>query len=102
MLAINIATLRLLIGTVGATFAHTLVDTYAEPGQSLVDILLCAGHEAAAVSVLDTQDHVASMTTGEEIIKESGAHTADMQWPCGRRCETHPYFSLHNDRPFYN
>ena len=54
MLAINITTLALLIRSVGATFAHTLVDADSEPNQGLVDIVFGSGHKALRVGIFDT------------------------------------------------
>ena len=44
----------LLVGAVGSAFAYAFVYAYAEPGQSLVDILLGSRHESLRVGVLDT------------------------------------------------
>ena len=61
MLAIDVAALALLIGAVGATFAHTLVDADAEPCERFVDIFLGAGHEPAAVGSTKRSWSVSSM-----------------------------------------
>ena len=95
--AVDVAALALLVGAVGATLAHTLVDLYAEPGQGFVDILLRSGHESLRVGVLDAENHVAAVAAREEIVIESGADASDVERPRGRGGESHSYFTVHSE-----
>ena len=93
--AVDVAALRLPVRTVGAPFAHTLVDAYAEPCQRLVDVVFGSRHEAVAVGVLDAEYHVAPVLAGEQVVVERGAYPADVQRACGRRRESYSYLAVH-------
>ena len=68
MLAVYVAALALLVGSVCTAFAHTFIDLYAQPCEGLVDILLGSGYEALRVGVLDAEYHVATMTAGKQVV----------------------------------
>ena len=72
-----------------------LIDADAEPCERLVDVVFRAGDEATAVGVLDAQNHLSAVGTREKVIVEGSADTAYVKRPCGRRCESHPYWSFH-------
>ena len=78
ILLVDVATLALAVGTLVATEGHALVELDAEPAERLDDVLLGAGHEAVAVGVFNTEDEVAAMLTGKEIVVQGRAHTANM------------------------
>ena len=42
------------------------------------------------------ENKIAVMLTGEEIIEQSGAHSANMQSPSGTGRKTHPNFSFYH------
>ncbi len=77
--AVDIAALALLVRTIIATLAYTLVDLYAEPCERFIDILLGTRHETSAVGILDTENHVAPMFAGKKIVIKGCAHTSDMK-----------------------
>jgi hypothetical protein len=95
MLAVYVAAFRLFVWTVCATFAHTLVDADSEPCERLVDIVLGSGHEAAAVGVFYTENHVAPVLAGENIIVKRGAYTADVERSRRRRRESYSNLAFH-------
>ena len=86
------AALTLAIGSMAATVAHPLVKLDAEPLERLDDILLGTGHKTCGIGVLDSENKFATVLACEKVIVQCGAHTADMQRPCGTWCKTHPYF----------
>ena len=83
ILAIDVATLALLVGAVITTLMHSLVNAYAKPLQGLVDIVLGARHEAVAVGVLDAQNHCAAILTSKEVVVECSSHAANVQRSSG-------------------
>ncbi len=95
MLLIYLATLTLLVGSEDPTFAHTLVKTYAEPMKGIVDILLRAGNKPTAVGILDAENHIAPILTGEYIIIESRAHAPYVKRSRRRRGKSYSYFAFH-------
>ena len=94
VLLVDGTSLALPVGTVVATKADTLVELDAQPLERLDDILLGSRHEAVGVGVFDTENKVALVLAGEEIVIQGGAHAANMQCPCGTGCKTHPYTSF--------
>ncbi len=92
---INVATFALLVGAIFATFAHTFVEMDAEPMKGIGYVFLGPGHEATAVGVFNSENHVAPVLAGEDIVVESGAHTADVERPRRRRSKSYSYFAIH-------
>ena len=68
VLTIYVTTLALLVRAVFAAFAHTFVDSYAQPCQCFVDVIFGTGNEAGRIGVLDAENHVAAMLTGKKIV----------------------------------
>ncbi len=93
--AVDLFALALLIRAVLSALAHTFIDADAEPCERLIDVVFRAGDEATAVCVLDAQNHLSAVGTREKVIVEGSADTAYVKRPCGRRCESHPYWSFH-------
>ena len=75
---IDIATLALTIGAFVASKADTLVKLDTEPFERLDDILLCTRHETVGISILDTENQVATMLLGKQIIIQGSTNTTDM------------------------
>ena len=51
--AVNVAAFALLVRSVGASFAYALVNTYTQPSQSFVDIVLGSGDKTLRIGILD-------------------------------------------------
>ncbi len=94
VLAVYVAAFALLVWSVGASFADTFVDAYAEPGKGLVDIVFGTGHESLRVGVFDTENHFAPVLAGKEIVIQGSTYAPDVERACGRRCEPHTYFTF--------
>ena len=94
MLAVYVAAFALLVGSVGTTFADAFIDAYSEPSQGLVDIFFGSGHKALRVGILDSENHFTAVLTGEKIVEESSAYTADMKGAGRRRSEAHTHFPI--------
>ena len=91
---IDFPALTLTIRAIVAAEADTLVKLDAEPLERLDDIILCAGHKAGGVGILDTEHEVAAVLTGKQIVVQRGANTANVK--CARRawCKAHPNSSF--------
>ena len=63
--------------------SHALVNAYAQPCESLVDIIFRSGHKALRVGILDTENHLAAIAAGKKVVIESGTDTAYVQRACG-------------------
>ncbi len=95
VLAIDVATLALLVGAIGSALAHTFVNLYAKPCERLVDIVLGSGHKTLRVGVLDAEYHVTAVTAGEKIVIKGSAHSSDMKGACGRGGKSYSDFTVH-------
>ncbi len=103
--AIDVATLALLIGTVGTTFTDSFIKLNAEPIKTLHDVFFSTGHKPTAVGVLDAENHVASMLAGEEIVEKRSADTSNVEGACWGGSESYSGFHLFiilNFELFYN
>ena len=87
ILMVDLATLRLTVGTVRADsldlfgaflLTQTFVDADTEPIEGFEDIFFCSGHETCAIRILDTKQHVTPVLTGKQIIVQSGTNSADV------------------------
>ena len=65
-----------LLGTFLQT--QTFVNADTQPVEGFEDILLCTRHKTRRIGILDTQEHVAAVLTGKQIIVQSGTHAADV------------------------
>ena len=65
VLEIDLTALALAIGSVRATNAHTLVNLDAAPTERLDDIILSTRNETLRVGILDTQNHLTTVTTSK-------------------------------------
>ena len=59
---IDVATLRLTIRTVRATFSHTFVKFDAEPSKRLIDIIFGSRHKTIGVGIFDAKNNLTAMT----------------------------------------
>ena len=91
---VNLAAFALPVGAVLSAEAHALVEVDAQPSETLDDVFLGPRHEARGVRILDAKHHFAAMLASEEIVVECCAHAADVERPCGARCEAYAYFSF--------
>ena len=76
---IDVAALRLTIGTMVATKGDTFVKLDAEPLERLEDVLLGTRYKTLAVGVLNTEQELAAVLTSKKIIIQTGADTADVK-----------------------
>jgi hypothetical protein len=58
--------------------AKAFIDADAEPVERLKNIFFCAGHEASAIGILDTQQHIAAVLTGKQVVVQGGTHAANV------------------------
>ena len=72
---------------------QAFVNLYPEPAQRLQYILFCARHEACRVGIFYSQEHIAVMLAGEQVVVQCRTHAAYMQRTRRRRSKTHSYFS---------
>ena len=79
---------RLEVGTVLAADPRTFVPIEAEPSQTLHDRLDRSLDLAGLVGVLDAQDELAAVPTGEQPREQGGADVANVRVAGGTRCET--------------
>ena len=75
---IDVAALTLAVGPFVAAERYTLVELDAQPLERLDDVLLGTGYKPRAVGVLNTENEVAAMLAGKQIIIQGSAHTTDM------------------------
>ncbi len=68
VLAVDIATLALLVGAVRAAFAHAFVYFNTEPCERLIDIIFGSRHKTLGVGVFYSKNHLAAMLTGKKIV----------------------------------
>ena len=101
ILLINIAAFGLTIGTVISAEADSFVKPDAQPLERLQDILLRARNKTVAVRIFNTENQIATMLAGKEIIIQRSTHTTDVQGTRRTGCETysdpsfcHSYLSL--------
>ncbi len=92
--AIDVAALALLVRAVCATLAHPFVNPDSEPFERLVDIVFRSRDKTLGVGVFDSENHVAAVLAGENVVIQGGTHTSDVERPRGGRGEAHPDFSL--------
>ena len=92
--AVDLFPLRLPVGTVVAAVAYPLVKVNAQPFERLDDVGLGTGNKPMGVGVFDTENQVAMVLLGKQVVIESGTDSADVQGARGAGRETHPYFSF--------
>ena len=95
--SVDFPPLALPVRTVVAANTHTFVKLDAQPHERLENVFFGTRHKSSGVGVLDAEHKVTPVLLGEEIVVQSSANTADMQWPSGTWCETHPYFPFNHD-----
>ena len=78
VLLVNSLALALAVGGVRAALGHALVGLQAAPPQGFHNVSLRARHKALAVGIFDTDNKLAAVFLGKQIVIEGGAQTADM------------------------
>ena len=91
ILAVERLAVALTVGTEGTAEMDALVELDAQPIESLDDVLFGTRHKTGLVGVFYAQNHLAALLTGEEVVVEGGAHTADVKWPRGGGGEAYSY-----------
>ena len=91
---IDIATLALAIWTFVTTKAYTLIELDAKPLKRLNNIFLGTWDETIRIGILNTENQVATMLLGKQIIIQGGTHTADVQRTRWAGCKTYSYSSF--------
>ena len=91
---IDIATFALAIWTFITAKTYALIELDAKPLKRLNDILLSTRNKTIRIGILDTENQVATMLFGEQIIIQGGTHTADVQCTRWTRCKTYSYSSF--------
>ena len=94
ILLIDGATFALAIRPVLAAKRHALVELDVQPLERFKDVLLGSRHETVRVGVLNSENKIALMLTGKQVIIQCGANAANVQCPSGTWCETHPNSSF--------
>src|SRR6202041_1320475 len=87
--AVESQSIRLAVGSVGATNIGTFIPIEAEPMQIPNELIFETNFTALHVGVFDAQDHGAMVVAGKEPVEKGGASVANMQMSGGRRCEAH-------------
>ena len=101
ILLVDVTALTLAVGTLVTTETHTFVKPNPQPLERLDNIFLSARHETVRIGILYSEDQVATMLLGKQIIIQGSAHTADMQSPRRTWCKAHPNSSFrHKNRSF--
>src|SRR4029079_1495678 len=85
VLPVDVETLALSIGTVGAADVRTLVPGEAQPAQGLEDHPLAGGMAALAVRVLDAEEELAAQLASEGVVEKGHVRRADVGVSRGRR-----------------
>ena len=93
ILAIHGFAVALAVGAVVAADMDTFVEFDAQPVEGFDNIVFGTGDKAGLVGVLNSQNHVASVLAGEQIVIQSRADSADVERASGAGSETYAYFS---------
>ena len=88
---IYLAAFALTIGSVRAPDTDTLVDLDTAPAQRLDYILLGSRHETLRVGILYTQDHLAPVVAGKQIVVKCRTYASHVKGSRRTRRKAHPY-----------
>ena len=75
---VNVATLRLTVGTLVATETYAFIKFYAQPFERFDNVFLCTGNKTPRVGIFNAENQIAAMLTGKKIIVQRGTDTSDM------------------------
>ena len=91
---VNITTFALAIRTLVATKANTFIKLDTEPLKRLDDILLGTRYETVTIGILDTENQIATMLLGKQVVIQCCAHTTNVQSTRWTGCKTYSYSSF--------
>ena len=91
---IDVTALTLTIGPLVTSEADALIELDAQPLERFNDILLGSRYKAVTVSILDTENKVAAMLAGQQIVIQGGTDSTNVQSPRWTWCKTHPNSSF--------
>ena len=95
ILPIDVAALRLAVGTEIAALADSFVKFYSQPGECLVYIIFRSRHKAIGVGIFDAKYDVAAMTAGKQVVEQCRADSSNVERTRWRRCKAYSDFSFH-------
>ncbi len=78
ILLVKLKSFRLNIRTIRTTYNRTFIPLDSKPGKSVVKILQGLFCITLPISILDTQQKLATLASCEEIIIECSAHSSDV------------------------
>ena len=94
ILLINGTSFALTIWAILSAKGHSLVEFDAQPLERLYDIFLGSRHKTVGVGVFNTENKIALVLAGKQVVKKCGTDAANVQWSGRTWCKTHPYSSF--------
>ena len=85
---IKVIALRLKVRAIRTADLRALVPVDAEPAEPVEDGLKCLGLVAFSVRVVDAQDELAAVPSGQQPVEQGGADAADVEITGGAGSKT--------------
>src|SRR5690625_773520 len=96
ILPIQFLPFALPVWPVSSALFYTFIRFQTAPSQAVYKVLLCSFYVSLSICIFNTQNKVALMLAGKEIIVQYGAYSSEVQPPCWAGGKTNSYFFIHS------
>ena len=91
---VNIQTLHLMVGAIGAAHINALIPVHAQPLQSSLDVFLGFRGGTLSIGIFNTQNQLAAGFASQQPVEQGATSAANMERAGRARCKSYSYFFI--------